>query len=170
MAGAIVFAQSPANAQSRIKDIVEYEGVRDNMLIGYGLVVGLNGTGDTLANAPFTQQSLVGMLERLGVNTRDDLSSLKTDNVAAVMVTAVLPPFARQGSRMDVAVSALGDTSSLLGGILLVTPLLGADGEVYAVAQGPLVVNGFSAQGNAETVVKGVPTSALSSNAKSLSI
>ena len=153
-----------AAAQSRVKDIVEFEGVRDNLLVGYGLVVGLNGTGDTLANAPFTQQSLIGMLERLGVNIRDDLSSLKTDNVAAVMVTAVLPPFARQGARMDVTVSALGDAASLLGGMLLVTPVLGADGEVYAVAQGPLVVGGFAAGGEAETVIKGVPTSARIAN------
>ena len=153
-----------AAAQSRVKDIVEFEGVRDNLLVGYGLVVWLNGTGDTLANAPFTQQSLIGMLERLGVNIRDDLSSLKTDNVAAVMVTAVLPPFARQGARMDVTVSALGDAASLLGGMLLVTPVLGADGEVYAVAQGPLVVGGFAAGGEAETVIKGVPTSARIAN------
>ncbi|MEQ8602036.1 MAG: flagellar basal body P-ring protein FlgI [Marivibrio sp.] len=145
-----------ATAQSRIKDIVDVEGVRDNMLIGYGLVVGLNGTGDSLDSAVFTQESLIGMLERLGVNARDD--NLDADNVAAVMVTATLPPFARQGSRIDVNVSALGDADSLLGGLLLVTPLLGADGEVYAVAQGSLAVGGFEAQGAAETVVKGVPT------------
>ena len=151
---------APAAAQSRIKDIVDFEGVRDNMLVGYGLVVGLNGTGDSLNNAPFTQQSLVGMLERLGVNTRDELASLKTENVAAVIVTATLPPFARQGTRIDVSVSSLGDSESLLGGTLLVTPLLGADSEVYAVSQGQLVVNGFSATGDGETVVKGVPTSA----------
>ena len=141
-----------AAGQSRLKDIVEFEGVRDNMLVGYGLVVGLNGTGDNLANAPFTQQSLVGMLERLGVNTRDELKSLKTQNVAAVVVTATLPPFARQGTRIDVSASALGDANSLLGGTLLVTPMLGADGEVYAVAQGQLVVSGFSAKGNSQTV------------------
>ncbi len=145
-----------ASAQSRIKDIVDFEGVRDNLLIGYGLVVGLNGTGDTLDSAVFTQESLIGMLERLGVNARDD--ALDTDNVAAVMVTATLPPFSRQGSRIDIDVSALGDAESLLGGTLLVTPLLGADGEVYAVGQGAVAVGGFSAQGAAETVVKGVPT------------
>jgi flagellar P-ring protein precursor FlgI len=150
----------PAAAQSRIKDIVNVEGVRDNLLVGYGLVVGLNGTGDSLQSAPFTQQSLIGMLERLGVNTRDEIDSLKTDNVAAVMVTATLPPFSRQGSRIDVTVSALGDAESLRGGILLVTPMLGADGEVYSVSQGPLVVEGFSAQGAGQSVVKGVPTSA----------
>lgn len=148
------------SAQSRIKDIVNIEGVRDNLLVGYGLVVGLNGTGDTLQNAPFTQQSLVGMLERLGVNTRDDIAALRTANVAAVMVTATLPSFTRQGSRLDITVSALGDASSLRGGTLLVTPMLGADGEVYSVAQGPLVVEGFAIQGNAQTIIKGVPTTA----------
>lgn len=151
---------SPAEAQSRIKDIVAIEGVRDNLLVGYGLVVGLNGSGDTLANAPFTTQSLVGMLERLGVNTRNDIDALNTANVAAVMVTSTLPAFARQGSRIDISVSALGDATSLRGGTLLVTPMLGADGEVYSVAQGPLVVEGFSAQGNAQTIIKGVPTTA----------
>ena len=157
---AAMLAFAGAAAQSRVKDIVEFEGARDNLLVGYGLVVGLNGTGDTLSSAPFTQQSLIGMLKRLGVNVRDDFSSLKTDNVAAVMVTAMLPPFARQGARIDVTVSALGDAASLLGGTLLVTPVLAADGEVYAVAQGPLVVGSFAAGGDAETVIKGVPTSA----------
>ena len=150
----------PAAAQSRIKDIVNVEGVRDNLLVGYGLVVGLDGTGDSLSSAPFTQQSLIGMLERLGINTRDEIDDLDTANVAAVMVTATLPPFSRQGSRIDVTVSALGDSDSLRGGTLLVTPMLGADGEVYSVSQGQLIVEGFSAAGNAETVVKGVPTTA----------
>jgi flagellar P-ring protein precursor FlgI len=151
---------TPASAQSRIKDIVNVEGVRDNLLVGYGLVVGLNGTGDSLTSAPFTQQSLIGMLERLGVNTRDEINALKTANVAAVMVTATLPPFSRQGSRIDVTVSALGDSDSLQGGTLLVTPMLGADGEIYSVSQGQLVVEGFSAAGNGQTVIKGVPTTA----------
>lgn len=151
---------SPASAQSRIKDIVNVEGVRDNLLVGYGLVVGLNGTGDSLSSAPFTQQSLIGMLERLGVNTRDEINALKTANVAAVMVTATLPPFSRQGSRIDVTVSALGDSDSLQGGTLLVTPMLGADGEIYSVSQGQLVVEGFSAAGNGQSVIKGVPTTA----------
>ena len=146
-----------ASAQSRVKDIADFEGVRDNLLVGYGLVVGLDGTGDDLESAIFTRESLIGMLQRLGVNARDD--DLETDNVAAVMVTANLPPFGRQGARIDVTVSAIGDAESLLGGNLLVTPLLGADGEVYAVAQGPLAVGGFSAEGEAETVTKGVPTS-----------
>ncbi|MCH7691870.1 MAG: flagellar basal body P-ring protein FlgI [Proteobacteria bacterium] len=147
-----------ANASSRIKDIVQFEGVRENMLVGYGLVVGLNGTGDTLVDGQFTKQSLKAMLNRLGVKPTD--AGLDSKNVAAVMVTAVLPPFARQGNRIDVTVSSLGDAKSLLGGTLLVTPVLGADGEVYAVAQGQLAVGGFAASGAAETIVKGVPTSA----------
>lgn len=146
----------------RIKDIADVEGVRDNMLIGYGLVVGLKGTGDSLTNSPFTEQSLKGMLERMGVNTRDQ--DLKTKNVAAVMVTATLPPFAQQGSRIDTTVSAMGDAKDLMGGTLLVTPLMGADGEVYAVAQGNLAVGGFTAQGEAQSVSKGVPTSARIAN------
>ncbi len=145
-----------AQMQHRIKDIVDFEGIRENMLVGYGLVVGLNGTGDDLGSAVFTRESLIGMLERLGVNARD--AALDTDNVAAVMITADLPPFSRQGTRLDVTVSAIGDASSLLGGTLLVTPLLAADGEVYAVAQGSVAIAGFSAAGNAETVTRGVPT------------
>ena len=154
----LLFSVNGADAKSRIKDITDFEGVRDNMLVGYGLVVGLNGTGDSLSSSPFTQQSLIGMLERLGVNTRDSLSNLNTKNVAAVMVTATLPGFARQGSRIDVTVNALGTSNSLLGGTLLVTPLLGADGEVYAVSQGAIAVAGFSAKGDGESVTKGVPT------------
>ena len=149
----------PAQSASRLKDIVDFEGVRQNMLVGYGLVVGLNGTGDSLNNSPFTQQSLIGMLERLGVNTRDISATLRTKNLAAVMVTATLPAFSRQGSRIDVNIGALGDATNLLGGTLLVTPLLGADGEVYAVAQGPLAVSGFTASGNGQSVTKGSPTS-----------
>ena len=133
---AVSCAGSPATATSRIKDLANIEGVRQNQLIGYGLVVGLNGTGDTLNNAPFTKQSLQAMLERLGVNIRGQ--QIRTGNVAAVMVTADLPPFATQGTRIDVTASAMGDSKSLEGGTLLVTPLLGADGNVYAVAQGSL--------------------------------
>src|SRR5215207_1653957 len=147
---------SPALALSRIKDLAGVEGVRQNQLVGYGLVVGLNGTGDSLNNAPFTKQSLQAMLERLGVNTRGE--NMRTANVAAVMVTANLPPFATQGSRLDVSVAALGDSDSLQGGTLLVTPLLGADGEVYAIAQGQVLINGFKAEGDAATIVSGVPT------------
>ncbi len=159
MAGllALLIATAPASARSRIKDIADLEGVRDNLMVGYGLVVGLNGTGDDLSSSVFTRESLIGMLERLGVNARNP--NLDTRNVAAVMVTAKLPAFARQGTKLDVRVSALGQANSLLGGTLLVTPLLGADGEVYAVAQGPVAIAGFSAQGAAETVIKGVPTS-----------
>jgi flagellar P-ring protein precursor FlgI len=154
----VAFSTLPANAAtSRIKDIVAVEGVRDNLLVGYGLVVGLNGTGDTIKNSPFTQQSLIGMLERLGVNVRDQ--QFKTNNVAAVMVTATLKPFVTQGERIDVAISALGDSRDMKGGTLLVTPLLGADGEVYAVAQGPVATGAFAAQGAAESITQNVPTS-----------
>lgn len=145
-----------ASAASRIKDLVDFEGIRENQLVGYGLVVGLNGTGDSLRNSPFTRQSLQAMLERLGINTRD--VDLRTANVAAVMVTANLPPFATQGTRIDVSVSALGDANSLQGGTLLVTPLHGADGEVYAVGQGSVAVAGFSAEGDAASITRGVPT------------
>ena len=154
--GALAGLAQAADAASRIKDIADFEGVRDNMLVGYGLVVGLNGTGDTLNQAIFTRESLIGMLERLGVNARDN--SLRTANVAAVMVTSTLPAFARQGARIDVQVSALGNSKSLLGGTLLVTPLLGADGEVYAVAQGTVSAGGFTARGQAASITRGVPT------------
>lgn len=157
LATMMVFPPLPAHAAAaRIKDIVDIEGVRENQLVGYGLVVGLNGTGDSLNNSPFTRQSLQAMLERLGVNTRGE--TLRTANIAAVMITANLPAFATQGSRMDVSVSAMGDSDSLQGGTLLVTPLLGADGEVYAIAQGPVAINGFRAGGDAATVISGVPT------------
>ncbi len=145
-----------AFSMSRIKDIADFEGVRDNMLVGYGLVVGLNGTGDSLTSSVFTKESLIGMLERLGVNARDN--ALKTKNVAAVMVTATLPPFSRQGTRIDINVATIGDAKSLLGGTLMVTPLLGADGEVYSVAQGQIAAGGFSAEGKGSTVTRGVPT------------
>lgn len=154
----------PAAAQVRIKDIVYIEGVRENQLIGYGLVVGLNGTGDKLNNNVFTLESLVGMLERLGVNTRDQIANLSTKNLAAVMVTAELPAFARSGSRIDIAVSALGDATNLTGGTLLVTPLLAADGEVYAVGQGALSTGAVAARGAATSVTRGVPTSARIAN------
>jgi flagellar P-ring protein precursor FlgI len=150
------FAAPNAGATSRIKDLANIEGVRQNQLIGYGLVVGLNGTGDTLNNIPFTKQSLTAMLERLGVNIRGQ--TLRTGNVAAVMVTANLPPFGTQGTRIDVTVSALGDSKSLQGGVLLVTPLLGADGNVYAVGQGSVAIGGFQAEGDAAKIVRGVPT------------
>ena len=158
LAAALAFPclAAPAAATSRIKDLANIEGVRQNQLIGYGLVVGLNGTGDTLNNIPFTRQSLQAMLERLGVNIRGQ--QIRTGNVAAVMVTANLPAFSTQGTRIDVTVSALGDSKSLQGGTLLVTPLLGADGNVYAVAQGSLAIGGFQAEGEAAKITRGVPT------------
>ena len=143
----------------RVKDIADVEGVRENQLVGYGLVVGLNGTGDKLDNSVFTKESLVSMLERLGVNTRDQIGKLQTKNVAAVMVTAALPAFAHTGSRIDVAVSAIGDCSNLSGGTLLVTPLMAADGEVYGVSQGAISTGAVSAKGAAGSVTRNVPTS-----------
>jgi flagellar P-ring protein precursor FlgI len=156
--GALLLATAgtPALALSRVKDLASIEGVRQNQLVGYGIVVGLNGTGDTLNNIPFTKQSLQAMLERMGVNIRG--ATIRTGNVAAVMVTGNLPAFGTQGTRMDVTVSALGDAKNLQGGTLLVTPLLGADGNVYAVAQGSLAIGGFQAEGAAASVTKGVPT------------
>ena len=157
LAAALSLAPLNAYAFSRIKDLADIEGVRENMLIGYGLVAGLNGTGDTLQNSPFTRQALQTILERLGVQTRG--ANVNTKDIAAVMVTANLPPFAAQGSKVDVTVSAMGDAKSLQGGTLLATPLLAADGEVYALAQGPLAVGGFNAQGAGASVSRGVPTS-----------
>ena len=148
---------SPAEASSRIKDIADFEGVRDNQLVGYGLIVGLNGTGDNIKSIDFTRESLVSMLDQIGINARG--GQIKSKNVAAVMVTANLPAFARQGSRIDVMVSAVGDAKNLQGGTLLVTPLTGADGEVYALAQGQVAVSGMAAQGATSSVVRGVPTS-----------
>ncbi len=160
MALALAATAIPAAATSRIKDIADFEGVRENQLVGYGLVVGLDGTGDDMKKkAPFTRESLIGMLERLGVKINRDNADLETKNLAAVMVTATLPAFARQGGEIDVSVSSLGDATSLQGGTLLATPLIGADGEVYAVAQGGITIGGFKATGAAETVVRGVPTS-----------
>ncbi len=155
----LILPAGPVAAQVRIKDITDVQGVRDNQLVGYGLVVGLNNTGDKLDNAIFTRESLIGMLERLGVNTQDNASKVETKNVAAVMVTSELPAFARDGSRIDVSVSALGDATDLTGGTLLVTPLMAADGEVYAVAQGALATGAIAARGQGTSVTRGVPTS-----------
>lgn len=146
-----------AQAVVRIKDITTLQGVRDNQLVGYGLVVGLNNTGDTLRNSTFTQQSLQSMLDRLGVNTRGD-KNMRTLNVAAVLVTANLPPFVTPGTRIDVNVSSLGDATSLMGGTLILTALTGVDGQTYAIAQGQVSVSGFSAQGQAQSVTENVPT------------
>src|SRR6202034_1526246 len=158
--GLLLCSGASAWADVRIKDIADIEGVRENQLIGYGLVVGLNGTGDKLNNNVFTREALIGMLERLGVNTRDQVTALSTKDVAAVMVTGQLAAFARSGSRMDISVSALGDATTLTGGTLLVTPLLAADGEVYAVGQGTLSTGAIAARGAAASVTRGVPTSA----------
>jgi flagellar P-ring protein precursor FlgI len=158
LAAAAMLAVPPAAAE-RIKDLTSIAGVRDNQLVGYGLVVGLDGSGDQTTQTPFTVQSIINMLGNMGVTLAPG-TNLQLKNVAAVMVTATLPPFARQGSRLDVTVSALGDARSLAGGTLLVTPLYGADGEIYAVSQGQLTVGGFVAQGAAESVTQGVPTSA----------
>ncbi|RVU20260.1 flagellar basal body P-ring protein FlgI [Methylobacterium oryzihabitans] len=146
----------PAAASTRIKDVAALKGVRDNQLVGYGLVTGLQGTGDTLRNTQFTEQSLQSMLDRMGVNVRD--ARLRTRNVAAVMVTADLPPYIGVGSRIDVTVTSLGDASSLRGGTLLMTPLAGGDGQIYAAAQGPMAASGFSVRGEAETLTQGVAT------------
>ncbi|MBB5762980.1 flagellar P-ring protein precursor FlgI [Methylorubrum rhodesianum] len=153
---------APASALSRVKDLAAVEGVRTNQLVGYGIVVGLNGTGDTLNNIPFTKQSLQAMLERLGINTRG--ATMRTQNLAAVMVTANLPPFATQGTHIDVTVSSLGDAKSLQGGTLVATSLLGADGEIYALAQGSVAIAGFAAEGEAAKITRGVPTNGRISN------
>src|SRR5580704_17364366 len=155
-----LFAAGPAAAGSRIKDIVEFEGVRANQLVGYGLVVGLNNTGDSLQNAPFTKQAIQSMMERLGVNTHDPAASglINTKNVAAVMVTARLPAFAAPGSNIDATVSAMGDAKSLLGGTLLMTSLMGADGQAYAAAQGTVQTGAVSASGaSGSSIARGVP-------------
>ncbi len=148
---------SASATQIRIKDLVEFDGVRGNDLIGYGLVVGLNGTGDGLRNAPFTEEIMSNILERLGVNVAGE--QFRPKNVAAVLVTATLPPFARAGGQIDVTVSAIGDADSLLGGTLVMTPLNAADGQIYAVSQGTIIAGGAAAKGDAATVVQGVPTS-----------
>ncbi|MEC8631411.1 MAG: flagellar basal body P-ring protein FlgI [Pseudomonadota bacterium] len=159
---AFLFALLPAVATAspiRIKDLVEFDGVRGNDLVGYGLVVGLNGTGDGIRNAPYTEEMLANLLERLGVNVTGE--QFRPKNVAAVFVTASLPPFSRAGSKIDVTVSAIGDAKSLLGGTLIMTPLNAADGQIYAVAQGSVIAGGASATGAGESVVQGVPTAGL---------
>ena len=153
----ILALASTATAQIRLKDLVEFDGVRSNDLVGYGLVIGLNGTGDGIRNAPFTEDILSSILERLGVNVTGE--QFRPRNVAAVLVTATLPAFARTGSRIDVTVSAIGDASSLHGGTLVMTALNGADGQIYAVAQGAVLAGGVSARGQAAEGVQGVPTS-----------
>ncbi len=146
-----------ASADVRLKDIVNIEGVRGNDLVGYGLVVGLDGTGDGLRNSPYTEEAMSSLLERLGVNVQGE--DFRPRNVAAVVVTATLPPFARAGSQIDITVSAIGDASNLLGGTLIMTPLHAGDGQIYAVAQGPVLASGFSAEGDGASVTFGAPTS-----------
>lgn len=146
----------PHGAAARIKDIAQLQSARDNQLVGYGLVIGLQGSGDSLRNAPFTEQSIRAMLENLGI--AGEGARARVRNVAAVIVTANLPPFVKSGSRIDVTVSSLGDATSLQGGTLVMTPMKAADGEIYAVAQGPVSVSGFSAEGQAQTLTQGVPT------------
>lgn len=150
-------ALAAGGGTARIKDLVEFDGVRGNDLVGYGLVVGLNGTGDGLRNAPFTEEAMVNLLERLGINVTGE--QFRARNVAAVLVTAVLPPFARAGGKIDVSVSAIGDAKSLLGGTLVMTPLNAADGQIYAVAQGAVIAGGAGAEGEGASVIQGVPTS-----------
>jgi flagellar P-ring protein FlgI len=163
----LVVSAARAEAAVRIKDIADIKGLRENQIVGYGLVIGLNGTGDTLRNAPFTEQSLQSMLENMGINVRNETTStnnpprpttLRTRNVAAVMVTADLLPSIGAGERMDVTVSSLGDATSLLGGTLVMTSLRAADGAVYAVAQGAVTVAGYSVGGQAQSVSQGTPT------------
>ncbi len=153
----LVFNINTVWASSRIKDIADFEGVRDNQLVGYGIVVGLNGTGDNIKSINFAKESLISMLDQLGINARD--GQLKSKNIAAVMVTASLPPFARQGSRIDVTVSAMGDAKDLQGGTLIATPLSAANGEIYALAQGQIATGSVSGRSNGNSVTKGVPTS-----------
>lgn len=155
-AAAFLICVSSAYAQTRIKDITRIHLARENVVIGYGLVVGLAGTGDTARNAIFTRQSVKSMLDRLGVSIRDE--DIKTRNVAAVLVTAPVSTSDIVGSRVDVSVSSLGDATSLRGGALVMTPLSGADGIAYAVAQGQINVSGFDARGQAEAVTEGVTT------------
>lgn len=156
MLAVILFPAMVSAGSVRLKDLVEFDGVRGNDLLGYGLVVGLNGTGDGLRNSPFTEEIMSNILERLGVNVTGE--DFRPRNVAAVLVTADLPPFSRVGSQIDVTVSAIGDSDSLLGGTLIMTPLNAADGQIYAVAQGTIIASGLSATGQAASVVQGVPT------------
>ncbi len=155
----LAFAQPVWGDEIRIKDLVQFDGVRGNDLVGYGLVVGLNGTGDGIRNAPFTEEIMSNLLERLGVNVAGE--EYRPKNVAAVFVTATLPAFARAGGQINVTVSAIGDAKSLLGGTLVMTPLNGADGQIYAVAQGSIIAGGVSAEGDGARVVQGVPTAGM---------
>lgn len=153
---ALIPATAAMAAEVRIKDIADVQGVRGNDLVGYGLVIGLNGTGDTIRNSPYTEEALTNILERMGVNVQG--TDFRPDNIAAVFVTATLPPFAREGSRIDVNVASIGDASSLSGGTLIMTPLNAPNGEIFALAQGSLLISGFDAEGDGASVTQGVPT------------
>jgi flagellar P-ring protein precursor FlgI len=154
----LVFLVLPAQA-ARIKDIAKLSGVRSNSLIGYGLITGLNGTGDDMKKSIFTLQAVYNLMIRNGITVNpSELRNIKLKNVAAVMVTADLPPFAKPGSTIDVQVSSIGDAKSISGGTLIMTPLKGADGNIYAVAQGPLTNGSFAYGGKAATVQKNHPT------------
>jgi len=152
----LMLAVGPALPAARIKDVASLQAGRENQLIGYGLVVGLQGTGDSMRSSPFTEQSMRAMLQNLGISMVGTQTRAK--NIAAVLVTANLPPFASPGSRIDITVGSLGDASSLRGGTLVMTSLSGADGQIYAVAQGSVVVTGISASGDAASVQQGVTT------------
>jgi flagellar P-ring protein precursor FlgI len=156
----LVLALASPGWSARLKDIASLMGIRSNQLVGYGLVVGLNGTGDSANNVDFAIRSTLNMLERMGVHVeRERFSNIKLKNVAAIMVTANLPPFARLGNRIDVVISSIGDATSLQGGTLLLTPLRGVDRQVYALAQGPIAVGGYVASGAAGGgVTKNHPT------------
>jgi flagellar P-ring protein FlgI len=155
--GAVAYAENAAERQARIKDIATVEGVRDNQLVGYGIVVGLHGTGDSQQTG-FSTQTLASMLLRMGVSV--PATGIRVQNLAAVFVSATLPPFARPGAKIDITASSAGDASSLEGGVLLMTPLYGADGKIYAQAQGPLVVGGYSVSVNGNTKQYNHPTTA----------
>jgi flagellar P-ring protein precursor FlgI len=164
LSGLILFAflllTCPQAQATRIKDLADIEGVRENQLMGYGLVIGLNGTGDDTTKSVFTKQGIANMVKRMGVAmTADVYKQMRTKNIAAVVVTAQLPPFVRPGSAIDILVSSVGDATSLSGGTLLMTPLKGPDGNTYAVAQGPLAVGGIAFGGKAAKVQKNFPTS-----------
>jgi flagellar P-ring protein FlgI len=156
----ILFLFSSPAWGARLKDIASFKGIRSNQLVGYGLVVGLNKTGDDATNSEFTTRTIVNMLQRMGIQISNDrISQLKLKNIAGVMVTSTLPPFGRNGSRIDVHVSSIGDATSLSGGTLLMTPLKGVDQQVYALAQGPIVVGGFAVSGaSGSGVQKNHPT------------
>lgn len=151
-------AVSSAFADVRIKDVVSLQSARENQIMGYGLVAGLNGTGDSLRNSPFTEASMKSMLDQLGIGRTND--QFRTKNMAAVLVTAKLPAFANKGTKIDVNIASIGDASSLAGGTLIFTPLYGGDGEIYASAQGGLIVSGFSAEGDGASITQSTPTSA----------